>query len=388
MESTFESVEKSKSEKLVYRLFIAVFYLLALTGILDRNWYNLLPANFVFEGLLFLSALFLFGHLSKKMLPFLLVGIFYFSVTAILAYFNRVHVLDYLQAYKAFIYIIPLCFFFNKNIFSERQVVVFLKVLFVLFLVKYSYSVLLNFNPRMGTRPAIFVENNFELIFLISLFYVFRDAFLEKKTFWFVILSVIVLLSGSRSSLLALLVAFYGVYLNRFSLRTIFYYGAFIILLLITASIFESRMAGGIETIDRFKFMLLFLEEVKHWTVLQFIFGSEPLTPMSFETCKALSFYNRLYSFAGDDTCYSVILHSYFFRVIFDHGVFGLVFLFYFIYYCLTRKGFSKFDSLIVLGILSASALSVSAMNSIFTSVALAIMFAVHRANAVHVEKN
>ncbi|WP_216073902.1 hypothetical protein, partial [Acinetobacter baumannii] len=91
-----------------------------------------------------------------------------------------------------------------------------------------------------------------------------------------------------------------------------------------------------------------------------------PITALSPESCRSLSFYDVLFSYSGNGSCYSVILHSYFFRVIFDHGAFGLVLLFSFLAVALRKYGYSKMDVGVVIGILSASALSVSAMNSVF----------------------
>ncbi len=52
--------------------------------------------------------------------------------------------------------------------------------------------------------------------------------------------------------------------------------------------------------------------------------STTPLLPAS---CADLSYYQTLFSYAGDGRCYSVILHSFIMRVIYDHGIIGFAFL-------------------------------------------------------------
>lgn len=133
------------------------------------------------------------------------------------------------------------------------------------------------------------------------------------------------------------------------------------------------------ESIDRYKFMMVFWSEVGGWPWWKYTFGSFPITPLSAESCRTLSYYSRLFSFSEDGSCYSVVLHSYFFRVIFDHGVVGMIFLFGFIAKALHGTGYSAFRIMIFIGVLSASALSVSAMNSVFVSLAIAMAIGLQR---------
>lgn len=363
------------------RLFHASLIVVGVIGLFTPGWYNLLPSNFVFEGILFACAVIMFGTPKRSIAPFFVGSILYVSISFFLmVQFRPSNYLDFAQVFKAFIYIAPLCLFYKRGVFERESALKLLKFLLLIFFAKYLYSVILNVNPRMGSRPAIYVENNFELIFLMLFFYAMRLDLGRSLNAWFALLVSIIVLSGSRSSILALLVLFFGLYVRTLSLRTFFYLIGFGVLAVAAAAIFALRSkGGGIESIDRYKFMLVFLYEVRDWPIWKFFVGHFPITALSPESCSTLSFYERLYSFADNDSCYSVILHSYFLRVILDHGLLGLVFLFGFIYRAMIGSGYSRMDVITVMGVISASALSVSAMNSVFVSLALALILGLKR---------
>ncbi|WP_295520340.1 hypothetical protein [uncultured Stenotrophomonas sp.] len=367
-------------------IYFGSILLLAFVGFLSPASYNALPAGPILEGVMAVCALLVMRVPKREAMPFLAVSAAYVTISlSLMVFYKPSNYLDFAQAYKAFIYIIPLCFFYRRDLFDRRQALFVLKLLMVAFLLKYSYSIALNVTPRMGTRPGLFVENNFELIFLLLYFFILREDFGKRLTAWFAVLSVIVLISGSRSSALALIVVFCGIYLRNLSLKTVFYLLGLAILGASAAALFLSRgyAAGGIESIDRFRFMMIFLYEIRNWSVFDFLFGSFPITALSNESCKALSFYEGLFSYSEDGSCYSVVLHSYFFRVIFDHGVFGLALLFYFLAFTLKRSGYARIDVAVIIGVLAASALSVSAMNSIFATLALALAFGIKRLDSL-----
>jgi len=74
-----------------------------------------------------------------------------------------------------------------------------------------------------------------------------------------------------------------------------------------------------------------------------------------------------------------VILHSYFLRALFDHGVLGLVLLFSLLWLGLRRSGTGARDALAVLTLISVSGLSVSAFNNVFASMVLAVAMGLDR---------
>lgn len=368
---------------LVRNSYFFTFYFLAVVGVLSVYEYNYFPASVIFELLFFGSCLVLMISRNTSAFFIGIVALVYVVVSGFYSIFLiRNHPFDFLQAYKAFIYIFPLSIYLGRKIFKIKEIVYFLKVLLILFAVKYGYSIVIDVNPRMGDRPAIFVENNFELIFLITLFYIFRNFLGEKSFFWLIFLFSIVVVSGSRSALLATLIAFGGIFFNKFNIRFVLYLLFYSLMIFIIVKIFHERNPYGITTIDRFNFMLVFLYETSEWPLWKYFFGAGRITPLSDESCRSLIFYEGLFSFSGDGSCFSVILHSYLLRVIFDHGILGLMFLFYFIFFGMRYVGYSVKESVVVIGIFATSALSVSAMNSIFVAMTLAIIFSTYnRAN-------
>lgn len=356
--------------------------IIGVVGLFSLFDYNILPAGLILEASLFLSAGWLIRGCSKSMLAYSLISLAYVATSGVLAiYFRNVHILDFLQAYKAFIYIIPLAFFVNKRIIPKSALVSLFYLLLALFALKYTYSKLLDLTPRMGDRPGLYEENNFELIFLILLFYL-ASSELKYKLSVFYAVCFVVLISGSRSVFLGLAV----VYLFTFSRKIDAYFlistASLPFLAIIGGWLFLSRMDGGLEEVDRFKFMLVFLSEVQSWAWFEFLTGAPALTPLSNSSCNALAFYETLFSFSDDGTCYSVILHSYFFRVIFDHGALGFMFILAFIWAALKRSGYSARDSLCIYGVLLSSALSVSSFNSIFSALILAIFFSAQKSQS------
>lgn len=363
--------KERSSELLLYYSLIFI----GIAGLLSPFRYNLLPANAILEFVFFACAAIVFRVPKKSVILFFAGSLLYVAGSfALMTIFQPANYLDFAQTYKAFIYIAPLCIFYKSNMFTRERTLALLKILLILFALKYLYSILLNVTPRMGERPGIYVENNFELIFLILLFYVMRVDFGRSLNKWFALLLFIIIISGSRSSMLALLVMFFGTYLTKLNLRTFFYFLGMAILGGAAVVMFMLRSkGGGIESIDRYKFMMVFLSEISDWPLWKFLTGNFPITPLSAESCKSLISYHRLFSFSGDGSCYSVILHSYFLRAILDHGALGLIFLFGFIAYAMKKCDYTKMDVMIVLGVISASALSVSAVNNVFVSFALAL---------------
>ena len=165
--------------------------------------YNILPTVPVFEILFFFStfACISGGVINKRSLNFLLITCSYILVSILFAcVINKVHVLDFLLAYKAFIYVPMLCLAVNKRKIGKKFISSLLNILLILFFIKYSYSVFLG----VDSRPGLYHENNYELIFLLLIYYlnfIFNKE--QFKIFPFIFIFIIILLSGSRSSFLA-----------------------------------------------------------------------------------------------------------------------------------------------------------------------------------------
>ena len=140
--------------------------------------------------------------------------------------------------------------------------------------------------------------------------------------------------------------------------------------------VFSERLAGGgLEEIDRYRFMMVFLNEIRSWGVFNYLFGSVPLTPLSPQSCASLSFYEGMFSSAGTGECYSVILHAYLLRVIFDQGIIALLLMLGFIWTGLGSANYTNRQKYCIIGVLMISGVSVSSVNSVFSAIALAIAF-------------
>ncbi|MBQ0741116.1 hypothetical protein J9332_43290, partial [Aquimarina celericrescens] len=65
----------------------------------------------------------------------------------------------------------------------------------------------------------------------------------------------------------------------------------------------EQRTGGApfeIESIDRFKFMLVFIDETKEWSFLKFLIGSDRISALSEGACIELGYYESLFSFKNN----------------------------------------------------------------------------------------
>jgi hypothetical protein len=370
--------------RVIVQVLTALFFLfLIMTGVLSPFKYNLVDASFFLEVLLIFVSVLLMWRVNTQALLFLVPVVAYTSYGVYISISRGTHILDVMQAYKAFAYLVLLTPFIGKKIFDSNFLVRAYWVLIIAFLFKYLYSAFLDLTPRMGTRPGLFVENNFELIFLILYYYVIRYHFLNLKNIAFVVLVAVVFISGSRSAMAAVLLVYLFDYIFKLNYLTLLYLILGVFLFFSGLYLFLDRMSGQtIEDIDRVRFLYVFLNETKDWGVLQYLIGSERLTPLSPESCARLGYYESLFSYSGDGTCYSVILHSYILRVLFDHGIIWLLFLLLFCAYGLRKNNFKYSEIICILGVILGSSLSVSAFNSIFTAIALCIAFSMYDSKA------
>ncbi|WP_152527137.1 hypothetical protein [Halomonas sp. PBN3] len=399
-------------------LLMAVILVLGVVGVMSPWHYNILPAVLLLELAVLGVSVLVFPPKSRSAQLFMLTAGSYLVLTlAVALLMSGSNILDYAQAYKAFFYVLLLCSFIGSPLFKKVHVARFFYVLLGLFFIKYAYSRLIGLDAWVSSRPGIFTENNFELVFLILLLYLVLPV-IRWRVVSILVVMLIILFSGSRSAFLCFLVVyFFSVFrLGRGFARSWFL--LFPLLVAVAYGIVNDRMdislgSGGSSaeppsmptleeerspattlgaegevteqpltfrsmlergaSLDRVRFLLYFLDEIEGWQWWNVMLGTQPLTPLSTETCEALSYWSDLYSFSGDGTCYSVILHSYIIRVLFDHGVLGLLFLVVFTTYALRKGGYRWVDVLCMLGVLLASSLSVSAFNSVFSM--LSMMF-------------
>jgi hypothetical protein len=344
-------------------------------GIYSFTMVEYIP-TYIFEILSFsylLGLFILYGKDTKQLrgLGFFSInrGLGFFSINLVYIYFsylyavlyNHVHILDFLLAFKAFIYLMALSLIINKKVFNTKIMLTFISLMYVLFLIKYLYLIVVHSNPR----PTVYIENNFELMFLCTLYLIRFQITKKNQIYYLLLLGVIIFLSFSRSAILMYAVIFLFV-INRSikKHRIIFFAGGIILIVSLVLYIFFTR-GNKIEEMDRYIFLQAFFYETREWDFFQYMLGAPRITRLSHYTYNALSYYEGLLDHTGTG-CYAAMFHSYLLRVVFDHGILGLFAITFFTYKILAMSGVKRQNSWIFIGIVLLNGLSVSSFNSVF----------------------
>lgn len=358
-------------------LYATVFFIVTLSGLFAYGPYNYLPVRPILELFFFALSLFVLNAIRITSVFFFLTFLGY----VVISYFYMEMlggggVLDFLVIFKSFIYFIFLCFFLGKQVFDIYFVERLFFALLLAFLLKYALWLALG----ISARPGIYGENNFELIFLLLMYICHWSLKGKISVVASVLVGLVFLLSGSRSGVVALFAVLAVLSIRKLDYKFFVSMTFLGVVGLIVFYTFAARMTEkGLSGIDRYVFFLSFLNDVSDWRWYDFVFGSSPITPMSGTTCEKLSFYKSLFSYYDASVCYSVILHSFVLRTIYDHGFVGLFLLLFFVFYGLKVSGYSFRQRLCVVGVLFLTGLSVSSINSIFVAMSLLIMCAVKR---------
>jgi hypothetical protein len=363
----------SGSERVLYGTLLV----LAVLGVLSPGQFNVAPADSLLEVVFLVTTALLTRRVGRGARTMLVVGGLYVLVkTVLLLAYGSASITDFLLAYKSFFYLIMLAFFVGKSVFDTRRLATFTTVLVGAFLVKYGYSVALG----LDDRPGVYLENNFELIMLMGLVYLAHPYLGRRKDLVFLGLAATVLLSGSRSAALGLLCVYVFLYVRTSNRTWPLHLAGVAAVGYAVFALFSARTAEqGAAQLDRLVFLKTFLYEVRGWPSWEFLTGSFPLTPLSPGSCGSLSFYSLLFSRTDPGTCYSVIFHSFVLRAIFDHGVLGLVVLYGLLWLALRRSQVTLRDATALLGLITLSGFSVSAFNSVFATILLAVAMGLDR---------
>ncbi|MDQ1121452.1 hypothetical protein [Microbacterium trichothecenolyticum] len=226
-------------------------------------------------------------------------------------------------------------------------------------------------------RPGLLLENNFEIPLFAGLVAVLYRHLGRYRVFSVLAVGLLTVVSGSRSGIIAFVIlAVYAVTQNKRANLFVRYLAYMSIpaaggaAYFLFAERFESE-----GQIDRLNFFAVFLREVDDWSPLQWIFGTTPITPLSSSACNRLSYFVNLFSSEGDGSCYSVILHSFLMRVVFDAGIVGLVLSFGLLWYLMRRAQVQTALTLTLIAVAVANSASVSGPNNPY--VLLPIVFAI-----------
>jgi hypothetical protein len=270
---------------------------------------------------------------------------------------------DVFQAFRWLFYLAVMAVAVGKSWQRVDQLVLITWVLIALATIKAALTYIV-LGP--GERPGLLVENNFELALFSGLLAVVYPV-MRHRALAIGLLGVLVVLAGSRSGSIAfLMLMLYAAYMTRKAgvftryLQVV----ALPLLALVPVIIFTSRSTGGVESIDRVRFLEVFLHDASDWNPFIWLFGNVPITAISPEGCGALSFYAGLFSSDGDGTCYSVILHAFVMRVIFDAGLVGLAISIAIPWWLMRKTGNSIAITLCLSAIAFTNGLSVSGLNN------------------------
>jgi hypothetical protein len=353
---------------------------MSIGGFLSWGKVNIIPATTIFDVLILLSVLLTkpviknrtIGIILYLLICYLILSIFYSVI------YQNDHILDLLLSYKAFFYLTLLCFFFGKSIGTAQNYNFLFKTLLAFFLIKYIISVAFG----ISGRPILFRENNFELMFLALLFYLQYLVNGKVKGWEWVVTTIIFLISGSKSAIPIFIVVACSILFKKISIKKLML--AIPILMLMLGIFFVLIMnkygETGLDGVDRIAFLRVFLLEMQQTPFINIFIGHERMTPLMPSSCQSLWFYEGLFSFKQDGSCYSPILHSYLLRVIFDHGLLGMLAVFWITHILLIKSGYSGRDSLVLNTVMFLNGMSVSAYNSGFFALSLIAFLGFSRA--------
>jgi hypothetical protein len=338
--------------------------------------------NNIFEIFLILIVFINLNKIHKKTLLLFLssASYFFFSLIYILI-FKDAHILDFLLIYKFFIYAMFLSIMFGKQFLSKETFYRFYKFLVIIFILKYFIGFVSGRH-----RPTLFFENNFELMLLSLLFYLYNNLKGKVSGLHQIILIMIFIFSKSISGLLTILFVLAMVNKKHIIRKIHLILPSAIIVFISVLYVVKDRLNGKLDFTQnvRFKFLNVFLNEIENWEFSNYLFGAPRITQLSNLACSRLGYWQSLFSYSGDGSCYSVIFHSYILRAIFDHGFLGFIFISYFVYSIIKRSGHSITTALTVLVVVIINGLSVSSFNSIYFALGTLFYLIINKNDEVH----
>jgi len=333
-------------------------------------------AEYTLEALFMIYAFLGFWWTKRqKIIPSILF-IRYFSILyLVLSYLYAVsykgaNVQDFLLIYKFVIYLFFLTFLTGKELMTFQGTNRLFFVVLGLFFTKYLAAIVV----MHENRPILYMENNFELMFVYALYLVRYSVTREKALLILAFVGLITILSLSRSSLLMYSVLVLFVFYDLFERTRVFIIPGAILVLGVVAYVVFSQRSDSLEDVDRYRFMLVWWTQVKDWNIFEWLLGAPRVSRLSGGACSYMNYFKMMFSRSGDGTCYSVVLHSFLLRVIYDHGLLVLFFIVYSCYKLLVKSGVRKDVSLVFISIVLINGLSVSSFNNLFFAVSMVFL--------------
>lgn len=321
---TFKLNTSEKAISICFSFLIFQKFFLIL-GFLDNNFVN--PTSVLEFLILYLTAKnFGIRNLTISLIIFLLASILIFTLLSAIK--NNIAIFEAIRATKWIFYIICLLSIKNKKPISHLFLVLQTKIILFFTLIVYLATVI---QDGLHSRPYLLTENNYEIAMfsgLIILILHINSGFgkhFDQK--WLLIHATIIFLSGSRSGSISLLIVIIFTLRQKKNPITIVNILKILPFFLILLYIFDSRQSS-LYSIDRFQFLQTFLREMTLKNPITWVITNFQLKPISMESCYSLKFYSSLFSDINTFTCFSVIFHSFFLRVIYDFGFVGLILAF------------------------------------------------------------
>jgi len=352
----------------------AILLLGAITSIPVIGGYSPIPVGTLLDAWIILFILVSIGRGRTYLIPLLFFLVGYLLTRIVPALITEAPLVDFLQAYRWILYLVAFVFAVGRR---WGSLVGLRRVTWLLLALSLAKSLLTIAALGPTARSGLLIENNFELALFSGLLVIVYGELSPRARFWtLALLAAVVVVSGSRSGAIVFAIAVvYAVsqakgagllrrYLIGLSVPVIIYF---------VTQVFESRaLVAGI---DRLNFLTVFVAETRNWDILTWLFGTPPLTALSANGCNSLAFYVNLFASTEDGSCYSVILHAFILRVVFDAGIFGLLLAVAVTLYTLRKSGAGRWMTLTIAGVMIANSFSVSGLNSPY--VGLVILLAI-----------
>jgi hypothetical protein len=356
----------------------AVFVALGIGGLATFTRNNVLPVDFVM--LVVLAAAALSAHLTRSVVRVWIAAclITYGATHVLISLAGPAHLTDVAQAHK-WLFFIGLLFLVGQANGVRVPFSMVLRGLLSLLLVKSIVLVFLN----PGSRLGILAESNFEITMYCMLMAVLWSTLGRWRFVWLAVLGVCAVLSLSRSGAIAFAILVLFLVLSQSGSRRWTSLAKPIVVaaaVIVPVLVFLDR-GNNIEDSDRANFARLFIEATQGRDFGGWLIGAPPITPLPQNICYSLSYYSQLFSSDGSGHCYSVVLHIFVLRALFDFGILGLVLGSGLPFLAMRSAGVSMSLSVSLSAMAFANGLSVSGVNSEF--VILPIMLAIMTAPVV-----
>lgn len=330
---------------------------------------NLIDGIFLIFCLLSIREIDLTKFVSGLILISLLIVINLVSIT------NSVPFFESIRATKWILFLVLLIFMQKglpiSNLFLDKLTKVSFSICATKYLIDKIYF-------GLQYRPHLIYENNYELLFLSVLFlgnYHRNAKSKQRESMLYIFLFLLIsFMSLSRWAMICTSLLIFLLIFD--SSRQSFKKWKFLVIPFPILSLWAtfSLRFQNLQEIDRFKFFQIFLEEIQNKSLIDWLFlPNIKISELTYASCYKLKSYSNLFADSETNSCYSVVLHSFIFRILFDFGPIILI-LILITFFKLFRALYDTKMAAMALTILILNGLSVSSINTGFGALPFAIL--------------